>query len=726
MVVLLVPCLSMLFIRQQSMHMLQENIQNNNKLALDKNGLILEEEMGRITHMIEELVGNSQIQNFLVTGSGFTGSANLYKAQDAANVISYFFHPLKYDDCIDILVYNGSNDTVISNEIPYSASPLFYGSLLQYPDMDFSQWKDSMVTSVNRSFFLGMRSITYNGKEYQAITLVQPVVISGHRSSIIVLIDAREIASIFSSIHVPGGAVYIETGEGELITASFDGDPRDLDNIRNNSREMMEYTYICRNTGWHITAAVPMQYFEQQTLTIRNLSLLSIAFSITAGILLTVLLSFRNAKPYRDIHHLLVESGSQAPSFQYKQLKGSISAIIENNQQLKASLAEQNVLLRSDFIRKVIKGEIVEKELIHEMALHYNIHIESSCFLIAVLRLTDTQELPNHPDLDSLAKQNVMVTTMASSLCGSTVYSYNQKDSELVFLLGQDTDNGHPSDLKTVLHTFCLRLEECGIPFLIASGSIKNELSDAYESYTEAMETLKTVDWQQTKLAFYEDVVFSPTLSFYYPSDVESKLIRSIRHGDTERIRNIVRMLYNSNFRKRTLNRTSYQILIDCIFHTILKLSEKINFYQLYEPSIRTLKENTNLEHAFIQLEDLLVSISETHYRRQNSLADEIMQYMQLHYTEGGLTLHDIAGQFGMTEANAYNFFKETWQKTFSVILEELRINHSIALLKKPDWTIEQISVSVGYNSSHSYRRAFKRVTGLTPSEYKDKFLSAF
>ena len=53
-----------------------------------------------------------------------------------------------------------------------------------------------------------------------------------------------------------------------------------------------------------------------------------------------------------------------------------------------------------------------------------------------------------------------------------------------------------------------------------------------------------------------------------------------------------------------------------------------------------------------------------------------------------------------------------------SDIVEKVRIENACELLKKSKLSIENIAKMCGYNSSTSFRRAFKRYTNLSPSEY--------
>ena len=51
--------------------------------------------------------------------------------------------------------------------------------------------------------------------------------------------------------------------------------------------------------------------------------------------------------------------------------------------------------------------------------------------------------------------------------------------------------------------------------------------------------------------------------------------------------------------------------------------------------------------------------------------------------------------------------------------LAQARIQKSIEYLQLKDHTIETVSLLVGYSSAFSYSKAFKRIFGVSPNQYR-------
>ena len=86
---------------------------------------------------------------------------------------------------------------------------------------------------------------------------------------------------------------------------------------------------------------------------------------------------------------------------------------------------------------------------------------------------------------------------------------------------------------------------------------------------------------------------------------------------------------------------------------------------------------------------------------------------------DSGLGLSRISSEFHISEGYVSSIFKEQSNVNFGDYVENIRINKACQLLKENEHTISEISEFVGYNSVQSFRRAFKRVMGISPKEYR-------
>ena len=97
----------------------------------------------------------------------------------------------------------------------------------------------------------------------------------------------------------------------------------------------------------------------------------------------------------------------------------------------------------------------------------------------------------------------------------------------------------------------------------------------------------------------------------------------------------------------------------------------------------------------------------------------ETQAYIDARYGDPDLSLALLADQFDISQPYLSSLFKQTHGINLSTYIENIRIEKAKDFLKTTDLTINKISEMVGYGSTNSFCRAFKRVTGISTSEYR-------
>ncbi len=107
---------------------------------------------------------------------------------------------------------------------------------------------------------------------------------------------------------------------------------------------------------------------------------------------------------------------------------------------------------------------------------------------------------------------------------------------------------------------------------------------------------------------------------------------------------------------------------------------------------------------------------------RMNVVAEEIRRYIAEHYNED-LSLQDVAGEMRYSDAYFCKIFKKYFNRSFIVYLNELRIEKAKRMLEDAMRNIKDISSEVGYRDANYFAKVFKRITGVTPSDYRIRAL---
>ena len=103
---------------------------------------------------------------------------------------------------------------------------------------------------------------------------------------------------------------------------------------------------------------------------------------------------------------------------------------------------------------------------------------------------------------------------------------------------------------------------------------------------------------------------------------------------------------------------------------------------------------------------------------RMNEVQELIFEFIQTQYTED-ISLQDVAKAMNYSEAYFCKLFKQCFDKGFTAYLSKFRVEKAKSLLADVTINVKDISDRVGYRDSNYFAKVFKRIEGVTPSEYR-------
>ena len=99
------------------------------------------------------------------------------------------------------------------------------------------------------------------------------------------------------------------------------------------------------------------------------------------------------------------------------------------------------------------------------------------------------------------------------------------------------------------------------------------------------------------------------------------------------------------------------------------------------------------------------------HLLRAKDLADSS-------YTEP-LEVEDLARAAGLSKAHFSREFRRTFGESPYVYLQTRRLERAAALLRNTDHSVAEVCLEVGLQGVGSFTTSFKRMYGITPTEYR-------
>ena len=103
---------------------------------------------------------------------------------------------------------------------------------------------------------------------------------------------------------------------------------------------------------------------------------------------------------------------------------------------------------------------------------------------------------------------------------------------------------------------------------------------------------------------------------------------------------------------------------------------------------------------------------------KQAAIKKLIADYIEENYTRD-ISLTDAACAMHYSDPYFCKIFKDCFGKSFVLYLTELRVEKSKELLADITVNVKDICTKVGFRDSNYYTKVFKRMEGMTPTEYR-------
>ncbi|OOM74063.1 response regulator [Clostridium sp. BL-8] len=105
--------------------------------------------------------------------------------------------------------------------------------------------------------------------------------------------------------------------------------------------------------------------------------------------------------------------------------------------------------------------------------------------------------------------------------------------------------------------------------------------------------------------------------------------------------------------------------------------------------------------------------------KKYNPMTLEAIKHIEENYYLNNLSINDISDKLEVTSSYLSKLLKKETGLSFIDYLTNTRIKKAMYLMKEPTIKIYDVAELIGYSNQHYFCRAFKKVVGVSPTEYK-------
>jgi len=137
-------------------------------------------------------------------------------------------------------------------------------------------------------------------------------------------------------------------------------------------------------------------------------------------------------------------------------------------------------------------------------------------------------------------------------------------------------------------------------------------------------------------------------------------------------------------------------------------------------------KALTDMLHSFLNRADfenlceIITLACNTAKDDYNSdIVRKAMRFVEHNYSNTELSVSVIAENLGITSTYLSHLFNKSTNEKLLDYISRCRIEHAKELLTNPDSTVQDVALEVGYVNPKTFRRLFKKHTGMLPNQYR-------
>ncbi|MFE4710614.1 MULTISPECIES: helix-turn-helix domain-containing protein [unclassified Paenibacillus] len=715
----------------------------NSVTQLQKSQDILERRMAEVEGFTRQLAINQELNVLMNERDNERNVYGIWKAM--RNVLTF---GQTNDFLQDYYIYLANYKLILTPGSSYR--PDHYYDNFHYNDLSLEEWSKEVLEKSHRSEIKPLSSFVSRGTQTSVITYMQSLPLDSFNDTspavAVVIIDEKIIASLLSGLTERyGGWVHISDAEGQTIVLQGSSEPEMVKMVSDPSFDKNEVsqfygddlviTTTSNKNGWVYRAGIPRQVLMENANTIKEMTWLITGGTLLIGLIVGLVLAYRTSAPINRLLNVMKEQFGKdeaGPRNEFDFLSGNIADMITQNKFLESELNRQLPLVRDAFLKRLIAGEFKSRDEILSAAEQADIDLLQGKGYAGIIQINGYAGMDSVEILNELSASRLLVKQGLSELGVDVLMTDIGSDKVVTLFFSMNEELGKENEIADINHTMenlaQYVFNEYRITIQAGFGELFASVTEVSLSFDQANQALEYAVYMNKKGIMWYNEAQTENTTYYYPLDSEQRLISTIRAGELEEAKRIVHAIIVQNMEQRELSIEMKHQLVGEMKGTFLKLLDQKAFTEY--ASIESVKRRVidigssetleTIQSEFNEImEELCGLIANKKKDAHIQIIKQIKEYTAEMYSDSELTLYRVAEQVERPEKYISQLFKEVTGVNFSDHLVKVRMDQAVVLLKESGYTVDEIATRVGYNSSHSFRRAFKRLMGISPSAYR-------
>ncbi|MDU6265424.1 MAG: AraC family transcriptional regulator [Anaerocolumna aminovalerica] len=706
-----------------SINNVRSDIRNQNKLMLQNAIRKLDADLTTMDALAGQVASNSKLVT-LANKPDNKDKDYYLLASFVKDDLSVFIHTENLLPIDNYFIYLQQSGYVLSYS-QFTDMESYYNSKRMFMPEQYDDWLNKMNDSdYNRKFISLGHYMNKTNSSYLYMLPLKNYTLRDIPAVICFEIDINKLTRIYSDLNLfNSGYLYATNNEGEEAFVLTENDTGEIsaDILKNltykdglseyeqDNNEMLVTYSDSEYNKWNyylVQPAVEALYSLEQY---RDIFVFIICLALSIGFLLILFLSKRNVKPMIALNN---------------ELKNTIT----RQRSLQMIVDEQKPIIQQSYLSRIMHGGISSLKELDYARQYLSISTDHRKFsILYIIVYVNQYELqlensaiigPNTENYDEIIKFAI------GKYFKEEVHIYQPAEREYVLLLSneeEEEDKQTSQKVKEVFKGFHEYLmDSYSIWSFAGLGNWDSDLMVTWKSYQQANEVVNYATKDHIVKSYA--CIKRDTNVFYYPMELAGQLTNFITIGNESQVLEIFKVIRHENMEEQSQSVNMMKCLFSDIKNTLFKIRFTIQTDEKNKDELKAIDAMFE-EHMSLKLcEDIALSLCRLYGNKcsRSQLITNIKKYILDNYNDPSLCLNKISDEFLISESYFSYLFKEETGENFSTYLERIRMEQAVQLIKESDINISNLYQEIGYNNSNTFRRAFKKIYGISPKTMRD------
>jgi len=390
----------------------------------------------------------------------------------------------------------------------------------------------------------------------------------------------------------------------------------------------------------------------------------------------------------------------------------------DNLRKLQEQAEENRSTLRERLLFKLVVGTVSPTEAI-ESGQSLGLNLIARYYLVVVLKmeLGDRTEQYEHDEYQQI--QNIIMGLVEKN---PDIFTLKRDWGDLVLILKGSTPEYLEEERDLLIEEIGSIVAKTRYKLTTGIGTTKKRIADICQSFVEALAYIQNPSDDDS--SGLNQSLERMELLKVDKSAVESYLYSGAKEGFDDFFNAYILPLGETALKSNLIKNYIFVDVVLAIAKLVNDLGGEMDKIIPELNSIETIMSNIK---TIEQLREQVYKILSTALAYRDSqpkgqykdLIRQAKDYIGRLYIDPELSLNAVATQANLSASHFSVVFGQETGQTFKEYLTEVRMNKAKELLRMTSLKSTDIAYQVGYNDPHYFSSAFKKHTGLSPTEFR-------